>query len=56
MINLQLNINNTFDMHFLALTLEPPGFALYLKQPTGKIYPQLECTDFQDSMLNNNVL
>ncbi len=24
----------------LALTLEPPGVALYLKQPAGKFYPR----------------
>ena len=29
------------------LTQQPPGFAIYLKQPMGKIYPLLECADFQ---------
>ena len=36
-----------------ALTVEPPGFAIYLKQPMGKIYPPLEHTDFQGTMTNN---
>ena len=40
----------------MGLTLDPPGFAIYLKQPMDKIYPLLECTDFQESMLNNNVV
>ncbi len=34
------------------LTLEPPGIAVYLKQPTGKIYPLLECIDFQGIISN----
>ena len=32
-------ISNVFIQ---LLTLELPGFAIYLKQPTGKIYPLLE--------------
>ena len=38
------------DSVTLALTLEPPGIALYLKPPTGKMYPPLECIDFQGTM------
>ena len=35
-----------------TLTLEPPGVAVqpYLKPPTGKMYPLLECIDFQGTM------
>ena len=28
-----------------TLTLELPEFAIYLKQPMGKMYPLLECTE-----------
>ena len=31
--------------------LEPPGFALYLQEPTGQIYPLLEFTDFQGTII-----
>ena len=36
-----------------TLTLEWPG---YLKQPMGKIDPLLEYTDFQGTMINDNVV
>ena len=39
-----------------ALTLEPPGFTIYLKQPVGKMYPLLEWTDFQGTMTNKGVI
>ena len=33
--------------------LEPSGFTTYLM---GKMYPLLECTDFQGSTINNDVV
>ena len=45
-----------FCLIFSILTLEPPGFAICLKQPTGKIYPLLESTDFQGTMINDTVV
>ena len=41
---------------YMNLTLELPGFTIYLKQPTDNIYQLLKYTDFQGTMINNTVV
>ena len=47
---------NVYKYKKMNLTLELLGFPTYLKQPTGKIYPLLEYTDFQGTVINNTVV